>query len=152
MKKKNDKHTDSSHDSEYASPYCREQAGFYGKFKIKEFYLDPLVDFIGVCWNENCLNSPLSKVARKIIDKFYKKEFAKGGVDIKKFESDIKNNRLLANLRKLCKKVIGHESYIYCCPKCKQWTLDVLDDSAPGAFYAKCLNPKCKKELVISRT
>ena len=143
---------DMRHGSDYVCPYCRQQAGFYGKFKIEEFHLDPLVDFIGVCWNEECLNSPLFKPALKEFDRIMKAVFKDGPVDLDKFGKRWKELVQKSKVFKKIRKIVGPNGDQYCCPKCKQWTLNVEEDSAPGGFYAKCLNPKCGKELVINRT
>lgn len=126
--------------TKYVCPYCQRQAGLYfkGKLRIKEFGLDPMLEKIGACVNSECVNS----------DAYINKRLEGASND----QFGEKVLEILEEIQLNLKKLTGCKYGVKACPACKQWTLRVLDDSAPGGFYAECANETCKKKLVIDRT
>ncbi len=142
-----------TNESDYICPYCQKQAGLYysGAFKVRQFKLDPMLNNIGECQNPECLNSEDYKEIKEFYEKHGRKEF--GMVIVQStdncFFDLLKLGRKIA--RKRYKK-LGLKETVLACPQCRQWTLDVIEDSAPGCLALECKNPKCKKELLVNRT
>lgn len=110
----------------YICPFCGKRAEYHGTYKIEEFNLDPLLNDMGVCINPACINSvnyPLPP------------------------DSD---EKAWTALEKKRTDITGYEYGVLACPACKEWKLQVIEDSGPGCFSAKCAN--CQKELFMKQS
>ena len=144
-------------DSEHICPHCGQRAK--RKFLLAEnSELDPELENIGICLNKECLNGnygignnqdpPLTEaeLKSKRIEKRGAQEF-----EVMTLDMELEETRRF-NLRRKRLEKIGTEFSRLACPICKQWQLKVLDDSAPGCFYAKCQNQQCSYKAFIDRT
>src|SRR3989344_3692510 len=135
-------------------PWCQSKSK--ALFLIpKGSYLDPRIGKMGACSNKDCLNSPSYHDAHPD-PPFSKKELRSckkevvGGMTFYTMKLDpYLLQKRIKNLKEDRLIKLGHDDYLLACPVCKKWKMEILDDSAPGSFYAKCT--KCNFKAYIAQ-